>query len=82
MSKWDCPRCGGPIPNELHKGQYPGALSRADNKTEICSDCGHEEAWEQMQGRLRPRELWQSYVAWKVANSLVRVLSNRVLSDE
>jgi len=51
-------------------------LSRADNETEICSDCGHEEAWEQMQGRLRPRELWQSYVAWKVANTLVRVLSD------
>jgi hypothetical protein len=26
--------------------EYPGALSRADNKTEICSDCGTAEAIE------------------------------------
>lgn len=41
-----CPRCGGSIPSE------DGALSRADNKTEVCSACGIEEtindlaAWE------------------------------------
>ena len=34
-----CPRCGKYI-----KG-YP-ALSRKDNKTEICSDCGTAEALE------------------------------------
>lgn len=34
-----CPRCGREI-----KG-YP-ALSREDNKTEICSECGQEEALE------------------------------------
>lgn len=39
-----CPRCLGSIPNEAYKGQYPGALSRTDNATEICSDCGSEEA--------------------------------------
>lgn len=32
-----CPRCGGAM------NGYP-ALSRRDNKTEICSDCGTEEA--------------------------------------
>ena len=32
-----CPICGNPI------GNYP-ALSRKDNKTEICSDCGQQEA--------------------------------------
>lgn len=34
-----CPKCG----NEM--GKYP-ALSRVDNKTEICSDCGVKEALE------------------------------------
>ena len=39
-----CPICRGPIPNEEHQGQYPGALSRYDNETEICSLCGSAEA--------------------------------------
>lgn len=41
-----CPLCGGPIPNALYEGKYSGALSRRDNKTEICSDCGVREAIE------------------------------------
>lgn len=42
-----CPRCLGGIPNDLHVGAYPGALSRYDNATEICSDCGVLEAmWQ------------------------------------
>lgn len=39
-----CPRCGGWIPNNLQPGAYPGALSRWDNETEVCSDCGTQEA--------------------------------------
>ena len=39
-----CPRCHGFIPTNLTPGRYPGAISRTDNKTEICSDCGREEA--------------------------------------
>lgn len=39
-----CPRCEGFIPNNLMPGRYPGAISRVDDKTEICSDCGREEA--------------------------------------
>ena len=39
-----CPRCNGFIPNNQHPGEYPGALSRLDNKTEICSSCGIDEA--------------------------------------
>lgn len=39
-----CPRCEGFIPNNMTPGRYPGAISRIDNKTEICSDCGREEA--------------------------------------
>lgn len=40
-----CPRCGGGVPNDTHKGEYPGALSRLDNETYICSDCGTNEAF-------------------------------------
>lgn len=39
-----CPRCEGFIPNNMMPGRYPGAISRVDDKTEICSDCGREEA--------------------------------------
>jgi len=39
-----CPICNGPIPNAMHEGKYCGAISRVDNKTEICSDCGVREA--------------------------------------
>lgn len=39
-----CPRCGGPIPSAEHRGEYPGALSRVDNTTEVCSRCGVHEA--------------------------------------
>jgi len=41
-----CPICGGAIPNALHEGEYAGALSRVDNETEICSECGFMEAMQ------------------------------------
>jgi ribosomal protein S27AE len=54
-----CPRCGGDVPNTACKGQYPGALSRTDNKTEICSDCGNCEALEDYyDGALLPQSRW------------------------
>jgi len=34
---WRCPRC------KFNVSDYP-AISRVDNKTEICSSCGTEEA--------------------------------------
>ena len=34
-----CPRCDKLLPIG-----YPGALSRLDNETEICSQCGVDEA--------------------------------------
>lgn len=40
----DCPRCFRSIPNEVSRGEYLGAMSRIDNETEICSDCGNAEA--------------------------------------
>lgn len=45
-----CPRCGFPVPNAEHAGEYPGALSRYDNETYVCSDCGRWEAMTQFTG--------------------------------
>ena len=39
-----CPRCEHQIPNDESPGLFPGALSRVDNETEICSACGMDEA--------------------------------------
>jgi DNA-directed RNA polymerase subunit RPC12/RpoP len=36
----NCPRCDG----ELREPQAVNALSRVDNKTYICSECGTREA--------------------------------------
>lgn len=41
-----CPKCDGFIPNNETPGAYSGAISRRDNKTEICSACGTIEALE------------------------------------
>ena len=46
LDQHTCPRCFGGIPNDLQRGQYIGALSRTDNKTYICSDCGTAEGLE------------------------------------
>lgn len=48
----ECPRCTHFIPNDDTPGAYPGAISRLDNKTEICSSCGVEEALLEYQGLL------------------------------
>jgi hypothetical protein len=54
-----CPRC---MTNTLPIG-YPGALSRTDNKTEICSPCGTQEGLEDwLDGGHRPQTAW----AWPV----------------
>lgn len=44
--QFKCPTCTGYIPNNAVPGAYPGALSRVDNKTEICSACGEREAMQ------------------------------------
>ena len=46
-----CPRCLGMLPVG-----YPGAISRLDNKTEICSACGTDEAFIQFMGEPLPTE--------------------------
>lgn len=59
-----CPRCNlSLIPNNETPGAYPGAISRVDNETEICSGCGMDEAmtvW--FEGFLAPIEEWP--VTW------------------
>jgi len=48
----NCPRCTiEKIPNNISPGAYPGAISRVDDKTEICSYCGLEEAIIFVSGR-------------------------------
>lgn len=42
--QFKCPSCDGYIPNNENIGAYSGAISRKDNKTEICSACGTKEA--------------------------------------
>ena len=49
----NCPRCKREIET------YP-ALSRRDNKTDICSDCGGAEALEDYYG-----ERWTNKIYWE-----------------
>lgn len=42
MKEKKCPKCKGPL------GRRP-ALSRRDNKTDICAECGFKEAMEDAQ---------------------------------
>lgn len=50
-----CPRCEHFIPRDEFPGAYPGALSRVDNQTEICSICGTDEA---LGNGLVPLDAW------------------------
>ena len=55
MSKENkCPRCNGVME------EYP-ALSRRDNETDICSDCGQVEAMEDYY-----KERWTDKIYWEV----------------
>ena len=69
-----CPRCLGGVPNEEMRGRYPGALSRTDNLTEVCSNCGTMEAIEQMGGVLYRQ------ADWPLAGGPTRSLQD-ILSD-
>lgn len=60
MKRKFCPRCKeNPIP------RFP-ALSRRDNKTEICPSCGMQEAFED--SRLIPK--WQDKPYWRTQREL------------
>ena len=65
---YTCFRCGGAIPTMENIGQYPGAISRTDNATEICSECGSDEALECMRGTLSNQSRWAIQSVYK--NSL------------
>lgn len=54
LKAWKCPRCG-----EVTTG-FP-ALSRTDNATDVCSQCGVDEAMEQFAGHLTPKVEWRGY---------------------
>ena len=41
-----CPICGHYIPNDNNPGEHPGSISRVDNVTEICNQCGFNQAVE------------------------------------
>lgn len=53
-----CPRCGHYIPDDATPGLYPGALSRWDNETEVCSACGLDEAMRDFIGEPLDRAEW------------------------
>jgi hypothetical protein len=54
-----CPRCGGQVPNALSPGAYPGAQSRTDGRTEVCSRCGSEEGMQALTlGACTPQGRW------------------------
>lgn len=62
LDQHTCPRCLGGIPNNDERGAYPGALSRTDDKTEVCSDCGLAEAIEQvLLDKLLPQSEWKAF---------------------
>lgn len=57
-----CPRCDytAKLSDPFYKGY--GAISRADNKTQICSNCGVEEGYEQfIYGEVTPKSAWPVY---------------------
>jgi hypothetical protein len=58
MKENQCPRCLGMIPHDDAPGEYPGATSRTDNETEVCSACGTAEGLEQFVGTLTPQSAW------------------------
>lgn len=68
-----CPRCQDSlIPNNESPGKYPGAISRADNKTEICSSCGHDEAMKDWQDNgCEPVEAWPIWLRYEPQTSAI-----------
>jgi len=65
-AKKECPRCGG-VADEFRTGKgfpRPGALSRWDNRTTICSACGQQEAVAQLTGGRRAIDPVRGTVIW------------------
>jgi hypothetical protein len=64
MKKPVCPRCLNYIPSNEYPGAYPGAISRTDDKTEVCSECGVNEAMEMFFESIRPDQSGWPTVNW------------------
>lgn len=64
-----CPRCLGGVPTPSERGEYPGAISRTDNKTEICSECGVREAFECLTEGVLSQDDWHiwSWIALELS---------------
>lgn len=75
-----CPRCFNYIPNNEAPGAYPGAISRADDKTEICSHCGMEEAFEMFFESLRPQKTNWPIIDWSDFEKEFHVKNNEELT--
>ena len=60
----NCPRCGGPADEARTGPGYPrpGALSRWDNETIICTSCGTDEAMAQFAAHTGGRAAAQAAV--------------------
>jgi hypothetical protein len=77
-----CPRCGGGIPNNEQRGAYPGALSRTDNDTYVCSGCGTDEAIEtMMDGAPMPQSKWHVRGAVPKIRITVRTTKVNMIRD-
>lgn len=59
-----CPRCLGMLPIG-----YPGALSRTDNETEICSACGTDEGMRDFFARGEGGSLANPATDWPITVS-------------
>jgi hypothetical protein len=77
----DCPRCGEPIPNREHAGEYAGAISRRDNTTEICSECGNIEAIEDFDIRESDPQ-WNAQKAWNALRQWHDAMDTMIRDDK
>lgn len=64
LAENQCPRCGHMIPNDVTPGEYPGALSRYDDETYVCSSCGQDEAM--LQWGTKDKTLEEDHKNWYV----------------
>jgi len=69
-----CPRCGE---MKLHEDNRFNALSRKDNKTHICSDCGFAEAIEAL---IKAKELEPKFKLGQLV--WTRGVNDKVADDE
>ena len=61
LDEHTCPRCLGGIPTNTERGAYPGALSRTDNLTEVCTLCGLLEAFEAIIDKPTEQKDWKVF---------------------